>query len=76
MKILVCSNVISAEMHIATSIEIIQNHLDKKNRVYFFPFERKQIKCFKHDRINCQYCLKQKNYVYKSIFRQKLARPS
>ena len=72
MKILVCSSVISDEMHIATSIEIIQNHLDKKNRVYFFPFESKQIKCFKHNRINCQYCLKQKIYIYESIFNKKI----
>ena len=33
MNVLVYSNVISAEMHIATTIEIIQNHLDKKRLV-------------------------------------------
>ena len=36
MNVLVYSNLISSEMHIATAIEIIQNHLDKNDKVSFF----------------------------------------
>ncbi len=72
MNVLVYSNVISAEMHIATTIEIIQNHLDKKNKVYFFPFESNEIGCFKHNIKNCKYCSNQKNYIYQSLFKERI----
>jgi hypothetical protein len=72
MKVLVYSNVISSEIHIAIAIEIIENHLKKKDTVYFLSFESDNIGCYVHNLKNCKYCLKQKNYIIESLFKNKI----
>lgn len=72
MNVLVYSNAISSEMHIATAIEIMQNHLDKNDKVYFFSFESNEIDCSEHGIKNCKYCLNQKNYIYQSLFKNRI----
>ena len=74
MNVLVYTNVISWEMHVATTIEIIQKHLDKKDKVYLFANENEELICLPHKKTNCHHCSKQANYVVEKLFENKIVK--
>jgi hypothetical protein len=72
MNVLVYTNAISSEIHVAITIEIIQKHLEKKDKVFFLSFEGAKIGCYVHNLKDCKYCKLQKDYIYKKLFNKKI----
>jgi len=72
MNVLIYSNVISWDMHAATTIEIIQNHLSKKDNVFLLTNKTDIISCLPHKKLNCRFCETQKKYIVSKLFNNKI----
>ena len=72
MNVLVYTDVVSWEMHVATTVEIINKHIEKGDKVFFVTREINELKCLPHNNSFCKHCVKQSNYIFEKIFQKKI----
>jgi len=72
MNVLVYTDVVSWEMHIATAVEIIKRHIEKGDKVFFVTHEINELGCIPHKIPFCKHCAKQSNFIFEKIFKKKI----